>query len=144
MKFLEMVFGKIFNMKLIGFIKEHNNLPEALPLKDVLGSTPNDLTIISSVIKYLNEGILVLSWMGYFMDLDNKTPVAPDSYFTDGEYVWPAYFSYYLEKYSNYKIDQEFLNHISNNHFVVDKANISSSDVTKWERNLSDKLNGNT
>lgn len=31
--------------------------------------------------------VLVIVWMGYFLDLEDGSLIAPDSYYTDGDYI---------------------------------------------------------
>jgi len=133
--------AKILNMKLIGFIKEHNNLEEAHEFKDILKKESTNLTNLDSIITYLNDGVLLLGWMGYFMDLEDNDLISPDSYYTDGFYIWPAYFPYYLAKYSKYSIDEDFIFHLSNNKYRMDKQKLQNDQMIKLENKLSKKLN---
>jgi len=127
-------------MKLVGFIKEHNSIVEAQEFSFIKGNNSRNQGIAEKIIDYLNSGVLVLAWMGYFMDLEDSSLISPDSYYTDGVYVWPAYFPYYLKKYPNYLIDDEFLSHISKNNYLVDQTKIKEDLKTKLEAGLSKKL----
>ena len=125
-------------MKYIGFIKEHNLINEAVPLNDLIKSDLlNHSDLIHKCIEYLNSGVLVFGWMGYFMDLETNKPIAPDSYYTDGIWIWPAYFSYYLIKYPNYPIDSDFIEYILN----LKKETVFNIDLDAIETELSLKLN---
>ena len=126
-------------MNLIGFIKEYNNIQEASNFKAVTGETCNDPLLISKTINYLNNGTLVLAWMGYFFDLEDSNIIAPDCYYTDGVYVWPAYFSYYLKKNPNYIIEKEFLSYLSEKNFQC--RELKDLEKNKLEKKLSKKLN---
>ena len=67
-------------MKYVGFIKEYNIIDSAKPLQDVIkyhDVKPDYLDIIN----YLKDGILAFAWMGYFVDIETKALIAPDSYF---------------------------------------------------------------
>lgn len=99
-------------MKLIGFVKEYNNLKSAIPLEELIVSGSVDTPNLDKILEYLSQGELLLAWMGYFIDVRSNELIAPDSYFTDGVWVWPAYFPYYLNKYSNIKLSDEFLNYL--------------------------------
>ncbi len=123
-------------MRLIGFIKEHNNIEEAVAFSDIK-DTDNNYQEITKIIDYLNDGILVLGWMGYFTDIeDREVLISPDSYYTDGVYIWPKYFPYYLKKYPNMFIAKEFENHIIEKEFKIKK----DIDINKIEDWLSKKL----
>ena len=128
-------------MKLIGFIKEHNNIKEAHEYTHVKKGGSINKNVINNIIDYLNSGELLLSWMGYFMDLEDGSLIAPDSYYTDGYYFWPAYFPYYLKKYPDYYIDKEFLSHLLECNFIINGTMITSSVKDKLEAELSKKLN---
>ena len=128
-------------MKLVGFIKEHNSIVEAQEYSFIKGNNSRNQGIDEKIIDYLNSGVLVLAWMGYFMDLEDSSLISPDSYYTDGVYVWPAYFPYYLKKHPNYLIDDEFLSNISKNNYLIDQTKIKEDLKTKLEAGLSEKLN---
>nr|WP_298994371.1 hypothetical protein [uncultured Allomuricauda sp.] len=128
-------------MKLIGFIREHNNVVEAQKYSSVIAGGSSNENAIQIIIDYLNSGILLLAWMGYFMDLEDNSPICPDSYYTDGVYVWPAYFPYYLKKHPNYLIDEDFLSHISKNYYLIDETKLKEGTKSKLEISLSEKLN---
>jgi hypothetical protein len=110
------------NMKLLGFIKEYNDLKESVTLDDFLHSTSPVEKDTEKMLDYLNKGVLVLGWMGYFIDVKTRKPIAPDSYFTDGTWVWPSYFPYYLKMFPEIQVDQEFINYLlsKNYHFEND------------------------
>lgn len=127
-------------MKLIGFIKEHNNIIEAQKYSSINITSIISQVDINLIIDYLNNGELVFGWMGYFMDIDNGDLISPDSYYTDGIYIWPAYLPYYLKKGLNYLINQEFLYHVSNNNYKIDKTLINSDVKLNMETFLSEKF----
>ncbi|RUT71316.1 hypothetical protein D0817_05420 [Flavobacterium cupreum] len=127
-------------MKLVGFIREHNDIVESVAYESIFFNVKNNEETIINTTNYLNNGILVLAWMGYFKDLDNGDLIAPNSYYTDGSYIWPAYFSYYLKKYPNYKIDAEFLEHLTHISFNYHKIKISDKFRSELERQLSEKM----
>ena len=53
-----------------------------------------------------------MCWMGYFIDPESGILICPDEYYTDGVYVWPGYFSYFLKKYPAWNLDKTFLEHV--------------------------------
>jgi len=99
-------------MKLLGFIKEYNELKESNTLDELLNSGVPVVNDVEKILDYLSQGVLVLGWMGYFIDVKTKKPIAPDSYFTDGVWVWPAYFPYYLKIVPSMLIDQDFVQYL--------------------------------
>lgn len=129
-------------MRYIGFIKEHNPIKESLSIEVVMSSPDNNDEIsVLGIIEYLkNNGVLILGWMGYFMDLEKDQPICPDSYYSDGVWVWPAYFPYYLEKYPHYPLDKEFKEYFLSKDFKNNTQGVSF-DKDEFERELSRKLN---
>jgi hypothetical protein len=125
-------------MKYIGFIKEHDKISESVSYNEILASRDNDKDIIKKIIDYLDNGEIIFGWMGYYNDLDNNTPIEPHSYHTDGIWVWPSYFSYYLKKYLNYNLSEEFLNYLIDKSFSY--KNGIPFDKSKIEQELIDKL----
>jgi hypothetical protein len=99
-------------MKMLGFIKEYNDLKESVGLDEFLSSRSQIAVDIDKVLQYLEKGELVLGWMGYFKDVKTQKPIAPDSYFTDGVWVWPAYFPYYLKMFPSTNIDESFVEYL--------------------------------
>lgn len=128
-------------MKLIGFIKEYNNLDEGIALDTLLDSKATAINDTEKVLDYLNQGILLLGWMGYFIDVRTKELIAPDSYFTDGVWVWPSYFPYYLKKYPSMQVDKEFITYLNAKSFDF-KIDIDfDQNRNAYESALSSRLN---
>lgn len=125
-------------MKLIGFIKEHNNIKEAIDYS--VFKTGMSHPVSAEIINYLDSGIYIFGWMGVFMDLDNQDIISPDCYYTDGIYVWPAYFSYYLKKHPNTQIDEHFLEHASKNNFRIDESKIDDCLKEELELEFSKRI----
>ncbi len=130
----------ILIMELIGFIKEHNKIEGAKSYTDLVSNYSNEHGIIvERVIDYLNKGKLLLSWMGYFFDLEDNSIIAPDSYYTDGVYIWPAYLPHYLKKNPDLYLDETFLNILAEKKF---EFKISDNNLEKMEEDLSRILQG--
>ncbi|MFM7859303.1 MAG: hypothetical protein ACKO96_47125, partial [Flammeovirgaceae bacterium] len=45
----------------------------------------------------------------------------PDSYYSDGSWIWPSYFPYYLIKFPRYPIDSEFIDFLLARNFQPSK-----------------------
>lgn len=127
-------------MKLTGFIKEHNEFKEAKAFEELLGEASSLDYDVQKVIHYLRSGKLLLAWMGYFFDIKTKKPIAPDSYYTDGLWVWPAYFPYYLENYPLYSIDPDFLAHMIDKNFELTIDNNFEANRDRMEEELYNKF----
>jgi hypothetical protein len=127
-------------MKLVGFIKEYNCIEEATALNELISSISETSENMEDVIKYLNSGALLLGWMGYFYDVTTKKAIAPDAYYTDGIWVWPSYFPYYLAAYPSMKIDKEFLTYLKNKNFEFKLDDNFESREEQLEYELSRRL----
>ncbi|MNK36151.1 hypothetical protein D3C87_546940 [compost metagenome] len=124
-------------MKYVGFIKEYNIIDSAKPLQDVIkyhDVKPDYLDIIN----YLKDGILAFAWMGYFVDIETKALIAPDSYFTDGLWVWPAYLPYYLSKYPGMHLDHDFVEYLRLKNYEI---TVCEFEIARIENEISIKLN---
>ncbi|MEO8535638.1 MAG: hypothetical protein ABI441_17915 [Flavobacterium sp.] len=127
-------------MKLIGFIKEHNNISEAKEYKNILGSEINNSEVINKTINYLNNGVYIFGWMNTIRSLDNNELIAPNCYLTDGIFIWPAYYSYYLKKHPNFKIDNAFFEYLEKINFDFNKIKVSDRLKIELEKQLSENL----
>lgn len=129
-------------MKLLGFIKEYDDISGASALDDLLYSGTGVQEDIQKVIAYLNQGYVLIGWMGYCFDVRSREPIGPDMYLTDGIWVWPGYLSYYLNKYPNFKFSSEFLEYIKKKDFRFNLEQDFELYKDKFEKELSEKLNG--
>ena len=106
-------------MILVGFIKEHNPIPEAVALDELINNPLEIDKDIKKIITYLSGGELVLGLMGYFVDFKTNQKIDPMGYYTDGIWVWPSYIVYYLKKYPYMSIDLDFISHVKSNNFKM-------------------------
>jgi hypothetical protein len=128
-------------MEYIGFIKEHDNIKEAISFNEIInGIDYHHENSILDIIEYLNGGSLIFGWMGYTSDLETQTLIAPHSYYTDGLWVWPLYFPYYLKKYPNFIINKDFLNFISTKQELNSISAVSSQKLQVIEKEFAIKL----
>ena len=125
-------------MKLVGFIKEHDH-KLGYSFNDVMQKSLKEYDT-EAIINYLDKGVLIFGWMGYFNDLEIDEPVAPHAYFTDGIWVWPSYFSYYLGKYKSITFDDEFLHYLEDKNFEFQKDTDIEEKIKLFERQLHEKM----
>ncbi|NML38410.1 hypothetical protein HHL17_14475 [Chitinophaga sp. G-6-1-13] len=117
-------------MKLVGFIKEIDFFPWAKPLEEyMMDINPSEL--IDQITVYLEKGKLVIGWMGYYIDLETKEHIAPHAYYTDGIWVWPSYYPYYIRKYSRFAIDKEFLKYLQDRKFEESVMDFNELELQK-------------
>ncbi len=119
-------------LKFVGFDKSIDmGIRSAKHFIDLLTPIPNDKIERERLINYLRQGIFLTGAMTFIYD-DEKKPIGNLDYFTDGEFVWPRYYLYYLEKYNNFYLDQTLYNYASNNGFAI--AKISNEQMQLLER----------
>jgi hypothetical protein len=132
------------SMKYIGFVKEHDkNIANAIHFSQMINSTSLPNNLIEKVIEYLDKGILLFGAMGWFEDIENEgETITTMGYYTDGEWVWPSYFSYYLKKYPNFQIDEDFINYLSNKNFEFKVSDDLEDLLEEYEEDFAQKLDG--
>ncbi|GEN69683.1 hypothetical protein [Chryseobacterium rhizosphaerae] len=125
-------------MKYIGFIKEYNKIPESFSLNEYKSKQNYANEEKEKILHYLKKGDVILTWMGVFLDLDNNNFIGPQIYYTDGEWIWPLYLIYYLEKEIFFDLEEEFTNYLKERKY---KLNILSEEkLREIEYDFSDKL----
>jgi hypothetical protein len=119
-------------MKVIGMLKAYDNgADDSRFLAEYLGEEKIDKELLLKIIRYLKEGKPVVGLMEWWFDFedygdsysegegfnddieddsdDNARSIGGAGYYTDGKWVWAEYLVYFLEKYPNFKLDNEFL-----------------------------------
>jgi hypothetical protein len=127
-------------MKYIGFIKEYNNIEGAKSLQEVIEHC-SERADTMDIIAYVKAGTLAFAWMGYFSDIQTRGLIAPDSYYTDGFWVWPAYLPYYLSKYPKMYLDNDFVEYIRMKKYQINSDELSTMEIGRIENEISAKLN---
>src|SRR4028118_1969296 len=98
-------------MKTTGFLILHDkNFDGSKDLKESLHGEQNDI-YRDKIINYLESGY---SFTGVPLMLHDDEGVAFNGleYLTDGVWIWPNYYAYYLKKYPSMKIEEEFINYL--------------------------------
>jgi hypothetical protein len=86
-------------MKYVGFLQQHDpcSLAEdllALPSGPPSPAAREELAVVT---RHQQRAALVFGWMHYVSDAQTGELIAPHGYYTDGEWVWPAYLFHYLD-----------------------------------------------
>jgi len=97
-------------MKFIGFISEHGNYSFAKERSFYFDRKEVDANV-ELVLAYLKRGELCVPLMGGAEDVDEEM-IGLIAVYTDGEWLWPEYFADYINKYPNFKIEDEFVQHV--------------------------------
>lgn len=125
-------------MRYSGFVKEHDNIREAFEFKD-LTSASQSLNDKDKIIHFLESGKLIFTWMSGVIDMKNKDRELIHSYLTDGYWIWPSYIIHYLLESSNFKLEDEFIQHIRKNEYKIKLPKNYNIDVISNE--LTRKFN---
>ena|SRR5689334_20566463 len=113
-------------MKYVGFITRFGpRRPGAKDLPEMLQEQNEDDGLRNVIIDYLSAGHFLFGWMSFLREEDG-TPIGNNDFFSDGVYVWPLYYLYYLKKHPNLEIDEEFIDHVRNNNFIIPKVSKES------------------
>lgn len=107
-------------MKLIGFVKEHDNMDISIPFESMMDSEELESLDRNRIIKYLEKGKIITGYMCHFQDLQSKNQGEPWGYLTDGKFIWPTYYPYYLKKYKSFQIDRNLIYELLKNGFDMD------------------------
>ena len=131
-------------MKTVGFIREQNPIKIAVPLATLRTSDEFNLVERKKVCEYLDEGVIILAWMTYFFDPETKSSIAPDCYYSDGVWVWPSYYRYYIQKYPDLRIDPDFLDFLRLKNFKIEVDPAFRRDHISFENQLAILLQENS
>lgn len=94
-------------MKAIGFFKNHN--PDILCAGDIVFNPQvNSRDTLDGVIAYLQKGTIITAFTLSLFDTDGEF-IGPYMIFSDGEWIWPSYYSFYLRKFNSLFIPPEFV-----------------------------------
>jgi hypothetical protein len=96
-------------MKYLGYISPYDYGNEKL--ESYRTGKEIDPDLLRDVLKYLKQGTLIWTWMESWFD-DEGQFIGGATYYTDGEWVWPYYFVYFIEKYKDLKINKKFIEKI--------------------------------
>lgn len=85
-------------MKYVGFLRQHDpcSIAEDLLALPSYPSSPAGREELAVVLRHQQRATFVLGWMHYVSDAQTGGLIAPHGYYTDGEWVWPAYLLHYL------------------------------------------------
>ncbi|MGE8432426.1 MULTISPECIES: hypothetical protein [Chryseobacterium] len=135
-------------MKYFGFIREHDDYPISKSIHDLIIDETSIDPHRADVLVYLQNGTMTIPLMGFVEnakdplfgsdDYDDESFVAYNMIYTDGIWLWPQYIIEYIKKYSNIKLDSEFVDYIIKNKDT--KVNISEEDCSKIEKDFYNKF----
>ena len=126
-------------MKYVGFVTESDEIKESVRFDDLVKIPESyDTETLEKIEQYLSAGQIVFGWMGYSVDPLTKQFISPHCYLTDGKWVWPHYYYYYIEKYG-VEVDPEFFRHMKSVSFKFKADADLLSSLFQIEEELSEK-----
>lgn len=127
-------------MQYTGFIKEYDKILAEKNIDYFFGKKDIDKDLLEMVLNYLSHGVNIVSWMHIIYDLRSNEIIGEGHGIeTDGFWFWPSYLPYYLKKYPNFIIEDNFLNYLINKNFAIDWSE-SKIDIDKMENELFPRL----
>lgn len=127
-------------MKYVGFIEEQDkNICTAKHFNEMFMSYENDIHVRSNIIIYLESGIFLTGIMSRIYDNEGQS-IGNLDYFTDGEFIWPIYYPYYLKKYKNFTIDSELLEFAQMRNYKI--KSIEKNDLIVIEKEFVNEWSG--
>ncbi|MCB0700060.1 MAG: hypothetical protein H6551_05895 [Chitinophagales bacterium] len=96
------------------------NLP-TLTIKEYFSENSKvDFSLRKKIVKYLRSGVYIAGVMNIVRDVFTTEEIDGAAYLTDGKYIWPIYFPYYLEKYpEKVVVPPGFIDHLVSNDFKI-------------------------
>ncbi|MBS1506506.1 MAG: hypothetical protein JSS79_07670 [Bacteroidetes bacterium] len=111
-------------MKKIGFLTE--KMEVVIVTKNIdTTTTTHSPELITKICEYLSAGKEVISYMHISID-ENSNAIGPYCIMTDGVWIWPSYFSYFLKRYPDLKVESEFIDFIKNNNFKIKQFDLKA------------------
>lgn len=128
-------------MKAVGLLKAFDNgADDAKLLAEYLNDEAIDESLRISVLNYLKNGHHFTGLMEWWVDFedygklysegegfvsdedevtDDARIIGSSAYYTDGKWIWAEYLPYYLDKYPNFAIDNQFVEDLKNRNYQM-------------------------
>lgn len=104
--------------KAAGFLKIHSRYIEcSKELELYLTADVRDAATTEAICGYLASGTMMIAFLHYYMD--GETPIEPAAIYSDGVWIWPSYYSYYIRKHPNLLVPAEFVTRMRDNLFCI-------------------------
>jgi len=107
-------------MNIVGFISEHESISRpnlGIPLKELFNGLEITPSKLSKIIDYLQNAKCLISKTLFFFDTENN-PIGSYIIYTDGKWLWPSYYVYYMKMKSRILIPNDFIKNIESNNFI--------------------------
>lgn len=109
-------------MQVIGFRQLEDYTKDSIYSQQERSRIDLSIDDVKRVVSYLEEGAYVIGFLEAVVDGD--VVVGGYSILTDGEWMWPSHFSYFLNKKATHEgteniIDKAFWEHVVSNNFII-------------------------
>ncbi|TWF40341.1 hypothetical protein FHW36_10423 [Chitinophaga polysaccharea] len=126
-------------MNVVGFLQVHDpHIACSKDIDDLFSDSFLNKERLSEICNYLENGVSIVRYISSLYDTDGEL-IGPNIIYTDGLWVWPSYYSFYLKKYPQILIPEELQSHISLN---IDKAISLSQEEKEYIEYLTGKMLG--
>ena len=108
-------------MRMAGFIKDMEDgiLGESIDYDSLnLDTVAIGHSAVDKVLDYLQKGKMVFAMPLALEDTDGSY-IGPYTICTDGEWIWPGYYSYYIKTNKVGEIPKDLLDRMAGNNFIV-------------------------
>jgi hypothetical protein len=118
-------------MQAIGFLKKYDQQNRFASEMDDYQNSTIELGEgeLEKVIDYLNRGKIFFDWMHKVFD--DQIEIGPCLYYTDGSYIWPVYYPYFINKHGKAFISAAFIAHLREREFkywLVTKDHLTAAE----------------
>jgi hypothetical protein len=121
-------------MKMVGFLAKHEKkiLSTAIEYSNT-DMTQNGISVefVNGLLKYLAAGKYIFG-MPLAIEDENGKYISSYIVYGDGEWLWPAYLSYYLKSGSPVDLPAEFLKHVKENNFEFPEVTAMQEQKAKY------------
>ncbi|SHN07603.1 DUF4372 domain-containing protein [Chitinophaga sp. CF418] len=109
-------FGKGVSKANLAKANENNHDPHIPCSRDLnsLFSPQFRQRELSDIVTYLNNGVSVIRFISNVYD-ESGGLIGPNIIYTDGLWIWPSYYSFYLKKHPQIEVPEEFILWVGSN-----------------------------
>ncbi|RFM33186.1 hypothetical protein [Chitinophaga silvisoli] len=126
-------------MNAVGFLQIHDpHIACSREISSLFSDSFLDKEKLSEICNYLESGVSIVRYISNLYDEGGEL-IGPNVIYTDGIWIWPSYYSFYLKKYPQILIPDDLQFHIGLNAGKL--LSISKSEKTYIEY-LTSKMLG--
>ncbi|OMP75975.1 MULTISPECIES: hypothetical protein [unclassified Chitinophaga] len=112
-------------MNAVGFLQIHDpHIACSRKINSLFSDSLLDKEKLFEICNYLESGVSIVRYISNLYDEDGEL-IGPNIIYTDGLWIWPSYYSFYLKKYPQILIPDDLQFHIGLNAgkiFIISKG----------------------